>query len=190
MRIVLILAAIILGVLGLFVFKTDPPPKASKPAPVAKQTVAATPTPTPTAPKRRAPSRPEPADASPPPAEVADAALPVDASKDESGLYSFSLGTHRVKLKGDGETFLSAEIVIKTPSATARDHTRRLRNKLVGMYFFLVSKRVADSARAEDGQSRLEKDLLTRFGNVIRGGPLESVELVGFEVVESDDEPE
>ena len=184
MRAVLIIIAILLMALALFLF-TEAPERAEQiPSQSVEKNVTVTKKlPKPAEPKPR--EAPAPIkDASPAVAIPVDAAIIQDAAPDESGVYSLSLGTHRVQLKGESGAFLSAEVVIKTSSATVREHARRLRSKLVGMYFFLVSRRVDVSVLADDGIERLESDLLQRYSNTIRSGEIDAVELIDHEVEE------
>jgi hypothetical protein len=187
MRIVLIIIAVLLLALGAFLL-TDVPERVSPTQSTQTTRVVSTPTPLPDKVQVPREPRPQVVDAGTTEAVPVDATLINDAAPDEDGIYTFSLGTHRVQLKGESGSLLSAEVVIKTSSAIARDHARRLRSKLVGMYFFLVSRRVDESVEADDGIERLEADLLQRYSNTIRGGAIDSVELVNPEVVEPEEE--
>lgn len=187
MRIVLVIISLLLAVLAVFLFTDKPKQTALKP-PVKTRIKQPAPTPTTTVTKPKRKARPE-ADidaATPPP--IVDAGLIVDADVDESGQYSLSLGTHRVKLRGENDIFLKAEVILKTPSAKVRENARRLKSKLVGMYFFLVSRRAEEGVRSEGGIERIESDLLNRYANTIRSGKLESVELKNHEIQEGPEE--
>ncbi len=187
MRIVLSIIGILLLIVGLFVLSEEPERTAVKAPEPAKVSKSVEPAP-PTVPKVKAPEAAKPVDDASTQREMPDAAAIQDAEPDESGLYELSLGTHRVQLKGETGVFLVAEVVIRTASATARDNARRLRNKLVGMYFFLVSRRVDESLMSDAGIERLEADLLQRFSNTIRGGDLEVVELLNHAIEDPEEE--
>ncbi len=187
MRIVLIIVALLLLALGAFVL-TDAPERVSPSEPSTVAHVVSSPPPVPDKVKPAPKPKPQVVDAGTNEATPVDASLVIDAAPDEDGIYTFSLGTHRVQLKGESGSLLSAEVIIKTSSAIARDHARRLRSKLVGMYFFLVSRRVDESVRADDGIERLESDLLQRYSNTIRGGAIDAVELLDTEIIEPEEE--
>ena len=187
MRIVVSIIGIVLLIFGIFILNEEPERTAVKPPKPTRPASTYTPSTTEAVLPKRPAKRAQLVDASLP-VDVPDAMVVKDARADESGLYRFSLGTHRVKLKGETGVFLVAEILIKTPSATARENIRRLRNKLVGMYFFLVSRRVDESLMSDAGIERLQSDLLQRFSNTIRGGELSSVELLDYSIEDPEEE--
>jgi len=156
--------------------KPEPTPVAKAPATPKTRKAPNSPTP----PIKRAPdpipapSPPDPTDAAPPEV-VADAAAP-------QGPFAYSLGEHRILLKGEGRRFLTVKIDLVMNSAKARDEVRRRRGQLVRMLFFLCSKRQAEGTMGSEGRARLKADLHERFGNAIKSGDLLELNFVRYEV--------
>lgn len=179
-RAVLVVVALIALTIGLFVLLNPPqvePPPATTPTAVA-------PTPPPAPAPTPAPPAPAPAPVEPPPAAPEPAADPpaVEEPADE-GPSRYSLGSHRISLKERDGRYLQVEVTLVTSDPQTRDEIRARRRALVRMLYFLVSHRSADAVALSDGPTRLGRDLMARYRNVVQGS-LDKIEIGTFQIVQ------
>lgn len=126
---------------------------------------------------RPAPARRLAADSAvdvPRPSVAPDAAieLAVDAEVvAPKGPYTVKLGTHTVVLRErDQAVTITLEVVARDD--VTRKEVQRRRRHLVRMLYFLASHRAGAGALLPDAKARFQADLLTRYRNVIKTGPL------------------
>ncbi|MFZ4734712.1 MAG: hypothetical protein ACOYM9_02145 [Bradymonadia bacterium] len=101
----------------------------------------------------------------------------LDAAVDSpKGPFEVDLGAHTLYLKTDPENRVirtRIRVVVGTPAA--QRETRLRREELLRMVYFLGTHRAAEGAEGEAGRDRFARDVLDRFRNVIRSGPVEAV---------------
>ena len=82
------------------------------------------------------------------------------------------LGEHLIQLKG-GENRLRITVTLSSDNPEFSRYAGPLRRRLIQMLFFLVSHRVPEAIRTDDGEERLRQDLLERYKNVLRNQDFE-----------------
>ena len=115
---------------------------------------------------------------------AADAGVPVAAEKEKpKGPFTVSLGTHTVHFRQDPGFAVRMKVLLTVPTQVTRMEVLRQRRKLVRMLFFLGANRRADGTRGSAGRDRFIRDLSTRYGNVIRSGLINRIDLKDYEVI-------
>ena len=100
------------------------------------------------------------------------------------GPWKIDLGSHTIYLKDEGQVMRVHPVLWLTRKATQNEVGRR-RRALVRMLFFLGSHRRAEGARGPGGQQRFQEDLLARFRNVVKTGPIARLELAQYEITDA-----
>ncbi len=101
-----------------------------------------------------------------------------------TGPVTVDLGGHTLYLKDptEGRVARLRLKVVGHNEAVARE-VRLRRSELLRMLYFLASHREAEGALGEAGRDRFASDLLDRFRNVVRTGPIDELQFEGYEVV-------
>jgi flagellar basal body-associated protein FliL len=163
--------AVALVALAYFLFGTAPTrPVGPERLPDAPEVPSASPT------VARRPAPPV-TDAPEDPPTLATSEGRLDASVDPpTGPFEVDLGAHTLYLKTDPENrVIRARFRVVVGTAAAQRETRLRREELLRMVYFLGTHRAAEGAEGEAGRDRFARDLLDRFRNVIRSGPVEAV---------------
>lgn len=177
-------ALVVAGAVAFYVFFQPSAREVTPPQVVVKQ-----PEPAPPVEPEPPPVAPPPAPREPPPPEAPDAGRRVaapaapDAAVAEKGPFAVELGEHRIALRGEPPRDLHVGLRLWTDNPTTRQEIVRRRRELVRMLFFLGSHRQADGASGADGQARFADDLLERYRNVVKTGPVDRLELTRYEVL-------
>ena len=100
------------------------------------------------------------------------------------GPWMVDLGSHTIYLKDEGQVMRVHPVLWLTRRVTQKEVARR-RRRLVRMLFFLGSHRRAEGSRGSEGQQRFHDDLLARFRNVVKTGPIARLELAQYEITDA-----
>jgi hypothetical protein len=178
----LLVAISLLGVVAWALLREPPAARPAAPvAPVVAETRGAPPPPPPRTPVPNAPpSRPASVAA---PGSAAAMAVAEALEKSPQGPFEYSLGRHTIHTRLETpRARLEVEAVIVTAQQETLREVARRRQELVRMMFFLGSHRAPAGLTHGGAREHFRKDLLARYRNVVRSGPVVDLRITHWEV--------